>query len=84
MTPQLTHSPTGVWYLLLEDRPVVNTVPLHPNLHLDLDADNRLVGIEGLGSVQFPTDTPSSVPFSVPDEEGADVLPFRPVKEEDR
>lgn len=56
MTPRFDSS-GSVWYLLLEDRPVARTVELHPNLILDLDADNRLVGIEGLGPVQFPEDS---------------------------
>lgn len=53
--PKLTYA-NGLWYLLLEDRPVHRTVELHCNLFLDLDADNRLVGVEGMGPVQWPMD----------------------------
>ena len=55
--PTLTHDPDrGLWYLTLIDRPVARTLELHPHLHLDLDSEGRLVGVEGLGPVQWPSD----------------------------
>lgn len=57
MRPQLyEHGPEGTWYLTLADRPVHRTLELHPHLRLDLDGEGRLVGVEGLGPVQWPTD----------------------------
>lgn len=50
--PELTCN-DGLWYLLLIDKPVHRTISVHPNLTLDLDEDGRLIGIEGLGPVQF-------------------------------
>lgn len=58
MRPQLfENGQYGTWYLVLIDAPVHRTLELHPHLLLDLDAEGRLVGVEGLGPVQWPTDT---------------------------
>jgi uncharacterized protein YuzE len=41
------------WYLVLGSNKVEKTIEVSPNLFFDLDKEGNLLGIEGLGPIQF-------------------------------